>query len=151
LLEVDYARDLSAHTGQTIGVSPWLEITEERIARFADVTGDHQWIHIDVARAKAEMPGGRVIAHGYLLLSLLPTFTPALYVIRNRKRALNYGLNKVRFTAPVPAGSHIRLALRVLAVEAAGEATRVIWENTLEIEGAERPAMIVESISLFYD
>src|SRR5919205_1715222 len=104
MLEVERAADLKAYEGKEIGVSDWYTVTQEQIDKFADATGDHQWIHVDVERAKREMPGGKTIAHGYLTRSLLPRLNQGIFRITKRKRGVNYGSNKVRFTAPVPAG-----------------------------------------------
>src|SRR3954449_8741760 len=103
--EFAHPDEMHKYVGQEIGVSDWVEVSQERINQFAEATGDHQWIHVDVERAKTEMPGGRTIAHGYLTLSLLPRLGETIYRIRNTSRAINYGANKVRFTAPVPSGS----------------------------------------------
>src|SRR6202047_4066678 len=108
MLEVERGTDLTAYVGKEIGVSDWYIVTQEQIDKFADATGDHQWIHVDVERAKKEMPGGKTIAHGYLTLSLLPRLAPTLLKVNKRKRGINYGSNKIRFTNPVPAGSRIR-------------------------------------------
>src|SRR5258708_12653871 len=108
MLEVEHAADLKAYEGKEIGVSDWYTVTEEQIDKFADATGDHQWIHVDVERAKREMPGGKTIAHGYLTLSLVPRLGQTLYRVKHRSRGLNYGSNRVRFTGQVPAGPRIR-------------------------------------------
>ena len=104
MLKVEKPSDLLQHVGETLGPSEWITVTQEMIDKFADATGDHQWIHVDVERAKKEMPGGKTIAHGYLTLSLLPRLAPTLMKVEKRRRGLNYGSNRVRFTAPVPAG-----------------------------------------------
>jgi acyl dehydratase len=118
---------------------------------FAEATGDHQWIHVDVDRAKREMPDGRTIAHGYLTLSLIPRMAQTIFRIRNRARGVNYGTNKVRFTAPVPSGARIRLHLTLKAAESVEGGTRMVFENLVEVEGAERPALVAETISVSYD
>ncbi len=151
MLEVDYPRDLKAHVGARLGTSDWLLIDQKLIDRFADVTGDRQWIHVDVARAKAEMPEGRTLAHGYLLLSLLPTFTPGLLRIRHRKSALNYGLNRVRFTSPVQVDSRVRVTQTLKSVTVEAARTQAIFESVMELEGAPRPAMIAETVTLFLE
>src|ERR1700733_6487455 len=104
MLEVERGTDLTQYVGKESGVSDWYTVTQEQIDKFADATGDHQWIHVDVERAKKDMPGGKTIAHGYLTLSLLPRLSAAVYRIRRTSRGINYGSNKVRFTAPVPVG-----------------------------------------------
>src|SRR5271156_1936143 len=109
--------DLPKSAGQDMGASDWVLIDQDRINKFADATGDHQWIHVDVERAKREMPGGKTIAHGYLTLSLLPRLGADVYRIRKTSRGINYGSNKVRFTAPVPAGTRVRLHQMLKNVE----------------------------------
>src|SRR2546427_10863505 len=116
-LKVEYPKDLLKLVGRELGPSEWLLVTQEMIDKFAEATGDHQWIHVDVERAKREMPGGKTIAHGYLTLSLLPRLAPTLMKIEKRKRGLNYGSNKIRFISPVPAGSRIRLRQRLRDAE----------------------------------
>src|SRR5437867_7737704 len=109
MLTVETPKDLKQHIGKTLGPSDWITVDQAMIDKFAEATGDHQWIHVDVERAKREMPGGKTIAHGYLTLSLLPRLSHGILHIRKRSRGINYGSNKVRFTAPVPAGSRVRL------------------------------------------
>ncbi|MBV9723399.1 MAG: MaoC family dehydratase, partial [Mycobacterium sp.] len=109
--------DLAAIKGQDIGESEWVTITQEDVNLFADATGDHQWIHVDVERAKREMPGGKTIAHGFLTLSLVPRLAHTIYEVKKRSRGINYGCNRVRFTGPVPAGSRIRLRQTIKSVD----------------------------------
>ena len=151
MTEVETTADMEALVGKSLGSSDWLEVTQEMIDKFAEATGDHQWIHVDRERAAREMPGGRTIAHGFLTLSLLPRLSQGIYRIRKRSRAINYGSNKVRFTSPVPAGSRIRLHLTLKATELIEGGRRLISENTVEIEGAPRPALVAETISLAFD
>jgi acyl dehydratase len=151
MLDVNTPSDMDAYVGQSLGKGDWLPVTQPMIDMFAEATGDHQWIHVDVARAKAEMPGGTTIAHGYLTLSLLPKLIASAYRIRHRSRSLNYGSNKVRFTSPVPAGSRIRVALRLKASEPVEGGRRLISEATVEIEGKQRPALVAEIITMTYD
>jgi acyl dehydratase len=121
------------------------------IDKFAEATGDHQWIHVDVERAKREMPGGKTIAHGYLTLSLLPRLAPTLMQVEKRRRGLNYGSNKIRFITPVPAGGRIRLRQKFLKVEEVEDnGVRVTSQMTIEVEGSERPAMVAETLSIVY-
>ncbi len=135
--------------GQEIGVSDWVEITQDRINLFADATGDHQWIHVDVERAKKEMPGGKTIAHGFLTLSLIPMLGQQISHIDNVTRGINYGCNKVRFTSPVPAGSRVRARSKLLAADAMdGGGVRLTNQITIEIEGQERPACVAETMSI---
>lgn len=137
--------------GQEIGVSDWVEIDQDRINRFADATGDHQWIHVDVERAKKEMPGGKTIAHGYLTLSLIPWLTGGMLRIDGVTRGINYGSNKVRFTNMVAVGSRVRARQKLLAAEArAGGGMQLTNEVTIEIDGQQRPACVAETISLIY-
>jgi acyl dehydratase len=142
--------DVSALAGQEIGVSDWVTIDQERINTFADATGDHQWIHVDVERAKKEMPGGKTIAHGFLTLSLLPMLGAQILRVEGVSRGLNYGANKVRFTNMVPVGSRVRARQKMLSVEARSGGLQLINEFTIEIDGETRPAGVVEWISLIY-
>src|SRR5713226_2250765 len=116
-LTVDKPQDLAQHVGKDLGPSDWITVDQPMIDKFAEATGDHQWIHVDVERAKREMPGGKTIAHGYLTLSLVPRMAATLVKVEKRKRGINYGSNKVRFTNTVPAGSRIRLHQRIANVE----------------------------------
>ena len=150
-LTVEYPKDLKQHVGRELGPSDWMTVDQAMIDKFADATGDHQWIHVDVERAKREMPGGKTIAHGYLTLSLVPRMAATLVEVTKRSRGLNYGSNKVRFTNAVPAGSRIRLRQRILSVEdVSGNGVRVTSEMTVEIEGQERPALVAEIMGIRY-
>src|ERR671911_2533642 len=111
MLELENPKDLAQHIGRELGPSEWMTVDQAMIDKFADATGDHQWIHVDVERAKKEMPGGKTIAHGWLTLSLVPRLASTLYRVKTRSRGLNYGVNRVRFTGMVPAESRIRLRL----------------------------------------
>jgi len=136
--------------GQEIGVSDWVEITQDRINAFADATGDHQWIHVNVEMAKQMMPGGKTIAHGYLTLSLIPWLTGGMLQIEGVTRGINYGSNKVRFTSMVPVGSKLRARQKLLGVEPKGGGLQLTNEVTIEIEGQQRPACVAETISIIY-
>lgn len=136
--------------GQELAVSDWLEITQERINQFAEATGDHQWIHVDVARAARESPFGGTIAHGYLTLSLLAKFSQDSIAINNIKMGVNYGLNRVRFTSPVRAGSKVRARFKLAAYDEIPGGAQLTWNATLEVEGGEKPACVAESISRWY-
>jgi acyl dehydratase len=136
--------------GQEIGVSDWVEIAQDRINAFADATGDHQWIHVDVERAKTQMPGGKTIAHGYLTLSLIPWLTGGMLRIDGVTRGINYGSNKVRFVSMVPVGSKVRARQKLLGVEPKAGGMQLTNEVTIEIDGQERPACVAETISLIY-
>jgi acyl dehydratase len=151
MLKVEKPQDLLQHVGEELGPSEWLTVTQEMIDKFADATGDHQWIHVDVERAKKEMPGGKTIAHGYLTLSLLPQLAPTLMKIEKRRRGLNYGSNRVRFTAPVPAGGRVRLRQKLVKVEPVEDnGFRITSEMTMEVEGNPRPAMVAETLGIVY-
>src|SRR5271166_1368908 len=118
MLEVDRPAEMKAHIGQRIGTSEWVLVDQTMIDMFADATGDHQWIHVDVERAKKELPDGRTIAHGYLTLSLIPWLTGNFLKIEGVTRGINYGSNKIRFTNMVPVGSKVRARAKLLSVEA---------------------------------
>lgn len=131
--------------GDVLGTSDWLVIEQSRIDQFADATGDHQWIHVDPDRA-ADGPFGATIAHGFLTLSLLPPLLNQLYRVDNVTMAVNYGLEKVRFVAPVRVDSRIRLSAKVLSVKALEGAVQATFESTFEVEGSEKPAAVVQSV-----
>ena len=151
MLTVEPPKDLKQHIGKTLGPSDWITVDQAMIDKFAEATGDHQWIHVDVERAKKEMPGGKTIAHGYLTLSLLPRLAPTLLKVNKRKRGLNYGSNKIRFTNPVPAGSRIRLKQTIKAVEDVPDnGVRITSEMIIEVEGQERPALVAEILGIQY-
>ena len=139
--------ELTDLVGQEVAVSDWLQITQEMIGRFADVTGDRQWIHLDVERARAESQFGTTIAHGFLTLSLLSHLGHQAVVVRHGlKMTVNYGLNRVRFVSPVPAGARIRAHFTPREVGVA----QVIWAVTVELEGSAKPALVAEWIARFY-
>lgn len=136
---------------QEIGVSDWVEISQDKIDLFAEATGDFQWIHVDVERAKAEMPGGKTIAHGYFTLSLVPQLVSAIYKIDGVAHGLNYGSNRVRFTAPVPSGSRVRARYKLInAEDVKGDGLRLTGEVTMELDGLDRPACVAEVMSVVY-
>lgn len=149
--EIADIAELESLAGQEVGISEWLEVTQQRIDQFADATDDHQWIHVDVQRAQTESPFGTTIAHGFLTLSLLPHFgAQALKLKQQFKMTINYGCNKVRFISPVKSGARVRgrhLLLEVAAVEG-GWQTR--WQVTVEIEGQQKPACVAETIHRYY-
>jgi acyl dehydratase len=150
-LTVEYPKDLAQHVGKELGPSEWITVDQAMIDKFAEATGDHQWIHVDVERAKREMPGGKTIAHGYLTLSLVPRLASTLVKVNKRSRGVNYGSNKVRFTNMVPAGARVRLRQKLLKVdEVSGNGIRATWEMTMEVEGQERPALVAETIGVQY-
>ncbi len=134
--------------GAELGVSRWVEVNQPRIDQFADVTGDHQWIHVDVERAESESPYSTTIAHGFLTLSLIPGLSKDNYRVENAKMGLNYGLNKVRFLAPVPAGSRVRVRSVLDDVTKIGDDTvNLTVQHTVEVDGSEKPAAVAELIS----
>ncbi|MEO1029541.1 MAG: MaoC family dehydratase [Pseudomonadota bacterium] len=144
---VEYA-DLESLVGTEVGVSDWHEIDQERVNLFADATGDHQWIHVDVERATEVM--GAPIAHGYLTLSLLPMLSSEVMRVNGVTRGINYGTNKVRFTNMVPVGSKVRLRQVCKSVQEKAGGKQMVMESTVEIEGKDRPACVAEAISILY-
>jgi acyl dehydratase len=139
-------QDLAACVGQEVAVSDWITVTQEQVNLFAEATGDHQWIHVDVEKAKAG-PFGGPIAHGFLTLSLLPRiYESALSVVESRM-GVNYGLNRVRFMAPVPVGGRLRGRMKLLTAEPiADNGLQMTWETTIELEGSPKPACMAESV-----
>lgn len=139
--------ELRALTGQEVGVSDWLPVTQEMINRFADLSGDHQWIHVDVERAKRETEFGSTIAHGFLTVSLLTELSRRAVEVRGDfKMRINYGFNKLRFVSPVPAGAKIRGRFTPQRVTE----NEVTWIVTVEVEGREKPALVAEWLGRFY-
>jgi len=142
------AEALQAAVGQDLGTSDWLEIEQSRIDQFAEATDDHQWIHVDVEKAKAG-PFGAPIAHGYLTLSLVNAFLPQLISVPTAKMGVNYGCNKVRFPAPVPVGSKIRARGEIAAVEPVANGVQVVVKVAVEVDGGGKPACVAETVSRF--
>jgi acyl dehydratase len=138
--------DLQAAVGQEIGLSDWLAVDQHRIDLFAQATGDHQWIHTDPVRAAAG-PFGATVAHGFLTLSLLPHLFESAFDIADVRKGVNYGLNRVRFMAPVRVGSRLRGRFRLLAYEPLAGGAQLVTEATLELEGSAKPACVAESVS----
>lgn len=142
--------DLVPLVGQHVAVSDWTTITQEQVNQFAEATGDHQWIHIDVERAKAG-PFGAPIAHGFLTLSMLPKFFESAMTITNSRMGVNYGLNKVRFTSPVPVGSRLRAHMKLLACDPIdNQGMQMTWLVTVEREGVDKPVCVAESLARRY-
>jgi acyl dehydratase len=142
--------ELLALVGQEVGTSDWITITQEQVNQFAQATGDHQWIHVDVERATAG-PFGAPIAHGFLTLSLLPRFFESTFAIAESGMGVNYGLNKVRFTSPVPVGSRLRARMTLLKAEPIdNQGMQMTWGVAVEREGAAKPVCVAESISRRY-
>lgn len=150
MLEVDTLADLDGHVGRLVGTSNWVLIDQARIDDFARVSGDDNWVHVDVERARHGMPEGKTIAHGMLTLSMLTWLGGSILKIRSRSKGINYGSNKVRFTAPVMCGARIRLHRTLKAIEHVDGGARLTFDNRMEIEGLDRPALIAETISLIY-
>jgi acyl dehydratase len=143
--------ELKSAVGTEIGVSDWVDVTQERINKFAEATGDEQWIHIDPERAAREMPGGTTIAHGLLSLSLIPMFIRSAIGLKGLRNTLNYGANRIRYLTPVPAGSKLRGRISVMdAQEVPPDALRVTYKVTIEMEGGQRPACVAEVIGQHY-
>jgi acyl dehydratase len=136
-------RELESRVGQEIAVSPWFEVTQDRIDRFADATEDWQWIHVDRERAR-QSPFGGTIAHGFLTLSLLPRLAELSFAVSDRRMGVNYGLNKARFTAPVPAGSRVRARFALARVERLEGGLQLTWTATVEREGSDKPCLVAE-------
>lgn len=148
--EIKTLEELKSLVGQEIAVSGWIEISQERVNTFAEATGDHQWVHVDVERAKRESPFGGPIAHGFLTLSLLPKLMENAIKMTDVKMGLNYGLNKVRFPAPVLVGSKLRGRFKLLEVEDITGGAQVIFEVIIEREGSDKPVCVAESIMRRY-
>ena len=139
-------QDLAACVGQEVAVSDWITITQQQVNQFAEATGDHQWIHVDVERAKAG-PFGGPIAHGFLTLSLLPRFFETAIAVVESRMGVNYGLNRVRFMAPVPVGSRLRARMKLVSSEPIdNQGLQMVWETTIELEGVGKPACVAESV-----
>jgi acyl dehydratase len=136
--------------GQELGSSDWHEVTQEHVNLFADATGDHQWIHIDVERAKAESPFGGPIAHGYLTLSLLAPLSAQVLLVTDTVMGVNYGLNKVRFPSPVPVGAKVRLSASLKNVEEFNGGLQLTLAATIEREGSDKPVCIAEPVYRYY-
>jgi acyl dehydratase len=142
--------EMPALVGQEVAVSDWVTVTQEQINLFAEATGDHQWIHVDVEKARAG-PFGAPIAHGFLTLSLLPKFFETAIAIGDSRMGVNYGLNKVRFTSPVPVGSRLRARLTLLACEPVdNNGLQMTWKVSVEREGSDKPACVAESLTRRY-
>ncbi|HEX4690047.1 MAG TPA: MaoC family dehydratase [Solirubrobacteraceae bacterium] len=141
--------ELKAADGETLGTSSWHEVTQQDIDAFADVTGDHQWIHVDTERAK-DTPFGGTIAHGYYTLSLAPRFTEEVMKLEGFAFAVNYGLNKVRFPAPVPVGSKVRMSAKLAGLQDIPGGAQMTLELTFEREGGEKPVCVAETLARVY-
>ena len=150
MIEISDIHALASRTGHELAVSEWIEITQSMIDRFADATGDNQWIHVDAARAAAESPYGVPIAHGFLTLSLVPLLLRRTLVFPRVQMAVNYGLNRVRFPSAVPAGARIRARFTPIAVTARGDGADVTWSITIERDGGNKPCCVAEWIGRYF-
>ena len=150
MLEIETLADLRSYVGKPLGTSDWVTIDQQRIDDFSRVSGDDNWIHVDVERAKKELPGGRTMAHGMLTLSLVTWLGGKILRVRQRSRGINYGSNKVRFTAPVLCGARIRLHRTLEKFEAVEGGARLTFGNRMEIEGSDKPALVAETMSVIY-
>jgi acyl dehydratase len=143
--------ELRAAAGTHLGYSDWLEVDQERVNRFADATGDHQWIHVDVERANRESPFGGPIAHGYLTMSLSNYLLPQIIEVQGISMGINYGVDKVRFPAPVPVGARVRAAAELMEVTEVAGGVQTKMLITIEVEGGDKPACAIEALSRFYE
>lgn len=147
ITSIDDAKKLE---GQEVGLSDWIVIDQNRIDLFAEATDDFQWIHVDVDRARREMPGGRTIAHGYLTLSLIPALTGGFVEIRNLERGINLGVNKVRFYTPVQVGDRVRARATVLSARRRAGAMLLTSETRIEVENERKPACVAETLGMYF-
>ncbi len=150
MLEVTSPAQLRALLGHEAAVSPWMEMSRQRVNMFADATSDHQWIHVDAERCKRESPFGVPVAHGFLTLSLLPVLFESAVTLRGFRMVLNYGLNKVRFPAPVPVGSRLRARLVLQACDEIDGGTQLVWDVSVECEGVAKPVCVAEFVMRCY-
>lgn len=148
MTSVDTLAELAAFVGQDLGCSDWIEIDQSMINRFAELTGDVNWYHVDIERAARELPDGKTIAHGLLTLSLVPGLAGQIVEVRRHGRAFNYGLNKVRYPAPVQAGARVRLRMKVVSADKSPAGTMLERLYTMELENSAKPAMVAEMLSL---
>ena len=150
LRRIESIEDAKVLEGVEVGLSDWVVIDQHRIDQFAEATGDYQWIHVDTERAAKEMPNGKTISHGYLTLALIPSLTGGFVEVVNLERAINFGLNKVRFYAPVYVGSKIRARSKVLQVRKRAGAMLLTSETRLEVEGERKPACVAETLGMYF-
>lgn len=151
MVELETPVELMHFVGLPIGVSPWITVDQDAIDNFANATGDHQWIHVDIERAKRERACGRTIAHGLLILSLIPRLSQSIFSIKNKSLGIFGGLNLVRLTRAVPSGARVRLSQKIKSVEMIEKGVRVTSECIIEIEGDDVPALVAETLSDIYD
>lgn len=143
--------EMKQAVGTELGVSKWVQITQDRIDAFAEVTDDHQWIHVDTGRAAREMPDGKTIAHGFLTLSLIPHLRDEIWHLDSVVRGINYGTEKVRFPAPVQAGDRVRMRQTLTSVEPMGDGYKVQTRCTIEVEGRDKPACVADAVAILYE
>lgn len=142
--------EVRAAVGRHLGYSDWVEVTQDRVDTFADATGDHQWIHVDVERARTESPFGGPIAHGYLTLSMSNELLPHIVEVRGVSMGVNYGVDRVRFPAPVPVGSRVRAGAELIGADDVTGGIQTTMRVTIEVEGGARPACVIDAVSRFY-
>jgi acyl dehydratase len=151
IVDVEHARDLAAWSGRALGTTPWRTITQAMVGTFADLTGDDHWIHVDPGRAARELDGGRTIAHGLLLLSLIPALQRQIFHIRRRGSGLNYGYDRVRFVRPVPCETRVRLTQTLVEAKPAQDGTRLTLDSEIELDDGAKPAVVARGIVLIMD
>lgn len=149
VLETPY--ELEQYVGKSLGITDWKKVTQEMINDFARISGDMNWIHVDIERAKRELPGGKTIAHGMLTLSMMSGMGGEIFYVKHRGRGINYGSNKVRFTAPVEVDSEIRLERTLKAFEKVEGGVRLTYSNVMYKKYSDKPVMIAESLNLMYE
>jgi len=150
LRQIRSIEDAKELEGEEVGLSDWVVIDQHRIDQFAEATGDYQWIHVDTERAAKEMPDGKTISHGYLTLALIPALTSKFIEVKNLERAINFGLNKVRFYTPVPVGARLRARAKVLQARRRAGALLLTSEIRIEMEGAKKPACVAETLGMYF-
>ena len=147
---INSIEDAKALENQEVGVSEWVTVDQQRIDKFAEATGDYQWIHVDTERAERELPNGRTIAHGYLTLSLIPALTVDFVDVQNLTHAINFGCNKVRFYTPVAVGSRVRCRATIMQARKRGGALHLTSEVRIEVEGEKKPACVAETLGMYF-
>jgi len=147
---ISSVEDAKALEGEEVGLSDWVVIDQTRIDQFAEATADYQWIHVDTERAAKELPDGKTIAHGYLTLALIPALTAKFVRVDNLARAINFGMNKVRFYTPVPAGARVRARAKVLQARRRAGALLLTSEVRIEVEGERKPACVAETLGMYF-
>ncbi|MCH8060441.1 MAG: MaoC family dehydratase [Proteobacteria bacterium] len=147
---ISCVEDAKALEGEEVGLSDWVVIDQTRIDQFAEATADYQWIHVDTERAARDLPDGKTIAHGYLTLALIPALTAKFVRVDNLARAINFGMNKVRFYTPVPAGARVRARAKVLQARRRAGALLLTCEVKIEVEGERKPACVAETLGMYF-